>query len=501
MQFVLDFRLRPKALMLIGIVAFLMVRFSYAQTATVDSMTRYRLAYGEYKALIREGRQAVEEGWATADIHRRMALAYRMLRNNEQAVIHWRAAASMVPGLATLASEYHQELLNCRRMDEWRWATTSTATEAEGLLVLDYAFLSTGLQNPVGFEALKDQVDDDPLVLRQKEPGSSTWAYAEASIQGPVTVWGGAVQATLRMPGRRGPYRISLLQSFTRFDAKTYGRVQSSYWNPVVFQTSDTTLRADYVSHSTQYAQRWEVAHSRWTGWKLSMGLMFFGERSQSLSTEPYQVDSGLRAVTSVYRHNALALSSSVSRRVTGKEFRLGLLSGTLNSQRQWQADAGLVWWPLGHQGFLVSLDLSALSNGPLNTDSFPSTVVGVSLARLGLQVGPRWWLELRTIQGADLRNFTQPGTFWAMNTTDPLRSLWAFSGRWTPRFGQGFQEVNERWTLVPFIQRFVMNGSIRGLAWANASQGLVDPNPRSVSRPYASFFAGITLLWNPTNF
>ena len=509
MQFVLNLQCRAKAWLLSGLWSCLPGGFLHAQVGSTDSLTRYHLAFGEYKELIWEGRPAVDGGWATADIHRRMALAYRMLHNNERAVFHWKAASDMVPVSAMLASEYRQELLNCRRMDEWRWALAHTQPEVEGVLALDYAFLNIGLQNPVGSMAFRDEINQNPLALRQKETGSSTWAYAEALIQGPVTVWGGSVQATLRMPGRRGPYRISLLQSFTRFDARTYGRVQSAYWNPIAFQTSDTTIRADYVSHSTQYAQRWEAAHSRWPGWKLGGGLMVFGERSQSLSTEPYTVDSGLRAVSTPYRHNAWALSGSVSRRVTGKEYRLGLLSGTLNSQRQWQADAGLTWWPLGHQGLLVSLDLSALSNGPLSTDSLGKEMVVVGLAKVGLQLGPRFWLEIRTIQGSTLRNYTQPGTFWALNTTDQLRSVWALSGRWTPALGQANPpsnpgsnpRSNARWSLAPYIQRFVMEGSIHGLAWANPTQGTVDPNPRTVTRPYTSFFGGIALLWNPANF
>ena len=183
----------------------------------------------------------------------------------------------------------------------------------------------------------------------------------------------------------------------------------------------------------------------------------------------------------------------------------MGLLSGTLNSQRQWQADAGLTWWPLGHQGFLVSLDLSTLSNGTLNTDSLGKEMVGVGLAKIGLQLGPRFWLEIRTIQGSTLRNYTQPGTFWALNTTDQLRSVWALSGRWTPALGQANSpsnpRSNARWSLAPYIQRFVMEGSIHGLVWANPTQGTVDPNPRTVTRPYTSFFGGIALLWNPANF
>jgi hypothetical protein len=185
------------------------------------------------------------------------------------------------------------------------------------------------------------------------------------------------------------------------------------------------------------------------------------------------------------------------------------LLSGTLNSQRQWQADAGLTWWPLGHQGLLVSLDLSALSNGSLSTDSLGKEMVVVGLAKIGLQLGPRFWLEIRTIQGSTLRNYTQPGTFWALNTTDQLRSVWALSGRWTPALGQANPpsnpgsnpRSNARWSLAPYIQRFVMEGSIHGLAWANPTQGTVDPNPRTVTRPYTSFFGGIALLWNPANF
>jgi hypothetical protein len=45
------------------------------------------------------------------------------------------------------------------------------------------------------------------------------------------------------------------------------------------------------------------------------------------------------------------------------------------------------------------------------------------------------------------------------------------------------------------------MEGGIHGLAWANPTQGTVDPNPRTVTRPYTSFFGGIALLWNPANF
>ena len=82
----------------------------------------------------------------------------------------------MVPGSAMLASEYRQELLNCRRMDEWRWALAHTQPEVEGVLALDYAFLNIGLQNPVGSMAFRDEINQNPLALRQKETGSSTWA-------------------------------------------------------------------------------------------------------------------------------------------------------------------------------------------------------------------------------------------------------------------------------------------------------------------------------------
>ncbi|MFM7497719.1 MAG: hypothetical protein ACKO17_06195 [Bacteroidota bacterium] len=470
-----------------------------AQVGRVDSLTRYAMAYGEYKELVKAGREAVREGWATAEIHRRMALAYRMLHNNEHAVDHWRAASGMVPGSELLAGEYRQELLNCRRMDEWRWATMQNDASDVGVLALDYALVHAGLQYPSGSLSFRDEVDGSALALRQANNGQGLWAYAETLIQGPVTVWGGTLQNTLRMPGRRGPYRISLLQSLTRFDARTFGRVQSAYWDTVAFKAADTTLRTDFISHSTLYAQRWEGAHARFPGWKWGLGFMFFGERSQYLSTEPYSTDLGLRALTTSYSHNALALSGTVSRRMRAKEYRLGILSGTLNRQRQWQADAGLVWWPWGNPRLQVSLEVSALSNGPLAMDS-PRSVVGVGHLRLGAQVSPGLWLELRTLQGPSLRNYTQPGTFWAMNTADPLSSVWVLSGRWTPASNADAIPSGSRWSLAPFVQRMRLQSSIQGLAWANVNEGLVDPTPRSVTRSYTTIFWGIALVWNPAN-
>ena len=88
MQFVLSLPCRAKAWFLCGLWACLPGVGLYAQIASTDSLTRYHLAYGQYKELIWEGRTAVDGGWATADIHRRMALAYRMLHNNERAVFH-----------------------------------------------------------------------------------------------------------------------------------------------------------------------------------------------------------------------------------------------------------------------------------------------------------------------------------------------------------------------------------------------------------------------------
>lgn len=470
-----------------------------AQLGRVDSLTRHALAYGEYRDLIQAGRQAVKEGWVTAELHRRMALAYRMLQNHERAVDHWRSASRMVPGSALLAGEYRQELWTCRRWDEWRWATMQNEADDLGILALDYAVVNAGLLYPSGSGSFRDEVDASPLALRQVQVGQPAWAYAETLIQGPVAFWGGSLQTTLRMPGRRGPYRISLIQAWNRFDARTYGRVQSAYWDPVAFKTADTTLGSDFVTHSTLYAQRWEGARARMPGWKYGVGILFFGERSQYLSTEPYSIDSGLRSLTTSYRHNALALSGTVSRRVRAREYRLGLLSGTLNRQRQWQADAGLVWWPWGNPRLQVSLDISALSNGPLETDS-PRTLVGIAHLRLGGQMSRGLWLELRTLQGPSLRNYTQPGTFWAMNTADALASVWVLSGRWTPTFLGGSVQTGSRWSLAPFVQRMRLQSTVQGLAWANANQDLVDPTPRSVQRTYTTFFGGIALLWNPAN-
>ncbi|MFM7033135.1 MAG: hypothetical protein ACKOX4_11560, partial [Bacteroidota bacterium] len=158
-----------------------------------------------------------------------------------------------------------------------------------------------------------------------------------------------------------------------------------------------------------------------------------------------------------------------------------------LNSDQQRQFDLGLTLWPLGNSTLLLGMEASYLNNrsnaGNVTENGVVALRCGMAPAYLWRHLigkrfqgqSPRLWMEASVTGGANLRNYTRPGTLWAMNSYENIRRIQGLSLRWKiPTKPTSALRGEWWWTATWQIQN--RDQSYVALPWQIPSLGSEDP-------------------------
>ncbi|MFM8686636.1 MAG: hypothetical protein ACKODJ_08840, partial [Bacteroidota bacterium] len=264
--------------------------------------------------------------------------------------------------------------------------------------------------------------------------------YAEATLQGPSILrglgWGWSV-------GHEGHWVLRSLWGYNQFTTQSTGVVQSNYLHLPSLLGRDTVLVQPYTNTSRQYSHLMEFHAARIPAWRWTAGWSLFDERAAYFSSQLDTIQGGLVGVEYPYRHRAVTGILGVAYRIPSAELRAGMVWANLNSDQQRQFDLGLTLWPLGNSTLLLGMEASYLNN---RSNAENVTENGVVAMRCGMApaflwrhlIGkrfqgqsPRLWMEASVTGGANLRNYTRPGTVWAMNSYENIRRIQGLSLRW----------------------------------------------------------------------
>ena len=419
---------------------------------TIIEVDRLSEQYGKearYTELIRLGRQALEQGMEFLALHQRMAMAYRALGRFEGAVSHDQRALEMHPGSSEIRSRLYIDLIACQRYQEAQWLYSNSgkgaATRPSLRWHTDLLNGHAAYTQPETYNNLiPTPLTENPSAAdRQKFYYSlrdSSRPYAEATLQGPSIlrglVWGWSV-------GQEGHWVLRSLWGYNQFTTQSTGVVQSNYLHLPSLLGRDTVLVQPYTNTSRQYTHLMEFQTARMPAWRWTAGWSLFDERASYFSSQLDTIQGGLVGVDYPYRHRAVTGILGVAYRIRSAELRAGMVRANLNSDQQRQFDLGLTLWPLGNSTLLLGMEASYLNN---RSNSGNVTEAGLVAMRCGMAPAslwrhlngkrfqgqsPRLWMEASVTGGANLRNYTRPGTLWAMNSYENIRRIQGLSLRW----------------------------------------------------------------------
>ena len=425
---------------------------------TIIEVDRLSEQYGKearYTELIRLGRQALEQGMEFLALHQRMAMAYRALGRFEGAVLHDQRALEMYPGSSEIRSRLYIDLIACQRYQEAQWLYPNSGKAAATMPSLQWhtdlvhghaAYTQPGTYNNL----IPNPLPENPSVADSQQfyyslRGDSL-PYAEATLQGPSILkglgWGWSV-------GHEGHWVLRSLWGYNQFTTQSTGVVQSNYLHLPSLLGRDTVLVQPYTNISRQYSHLMEFQTARMPAWRWTAGWSLFDERASYFSRRLDTIQGGLVGVDYPYRHRAVTGILGVAYRIPSAELRAGMVWANLNSDQQRQFDLGLTLWPLGNSTLLLGMEASYLINrsnaGNVTENGVVAMRCGMAPAYLWRHLigkrfqgqSPRLWMEAsvtggaKVTGGANLRNYTRPGTLWAMNSYENIRRIQGLSLRW----------------------------------------------------------------------
>lgn len=415
----------------------------------VDRLSEQYGKEARYTELIRLGRQALEQGMEFLALHQRMAMAYRALGRFEGAVSHDQRALEMHPGSSEIRSRLYNDLMVCQRYQEAQWlypnsgigaATRPSLKGHTDLLHGHAAYTQPGTYSNL----IPNPLPENPGAADRQQfyysLRDSSRPYAEATLQGPSILrglgWGWSV-------GHDGHWILKNLWGYNQFTTQSTGVVQSNYLHLPSLLGRDTVLVQPYTNTSRQYSHLMEFQAARMPSWRWTAGWSLFDERASYFSSQLDTIQGGLVGVDYPYRHRAVTGILGLAYRIRSAELRAGMVWANLNSDQQRQFDLGLTLWPLGNSTLLLGMEASYLNNrsnaGNVTENGVVAMRCGMAPAYLWRHLigkrfqgqSPRLWMEASVTGGANLRNYTRPGTLWAMNSYENIRRIQGLSLRW----------------------------------------------------------------------
>jgi len=495
----------------------------------VERLTREQMASGNYRAVVRTGRSALQSGLECLELHKRMATAYRMLHCYENAASHWKRARQMHPASADILRELYRDLWACGRYDEALAVAPAGWGARSGW---DYWMVNVGYSSSGNYDSLVTKVkapasgslvgsDSASLYwFRDYAKGSSEGRriYSEIALQGPGRQWTIGGQYTFVWPSAASsPNRLQVVTTYTDFRTQSKGVVQSQYgiWDTVSlqFKVGDTLHTQDYLNHSWHLGQRWSFVPAGKGDLKASLAFAALREQAGYLSST---LDTYFQVAPKEmpYLHHAGYLGLSLHKRIRSAEWRGGWSYSSLNKGHQKQWDLGFSLWPLGNQALLLGADFSLLEQvGASSSGLWTFRSVWKSgvyrpinepkpLRRI--QQVPGLTMEIRYTGGGNLRNYTLPGTMFSYNSYENIRSILAVSlqlplsvaclpGKPTGRFGRNLLQgstFNGLWRIVPSWQIQSRDQEY----WALNS----DKSETRIKQKNNTQLFNLTLLWSP---
>jgi len=273
--------------------------------------------------------------------------------------------------------------------------------------------------------------------------------YTERTLQGPMSMFALATGARFATnhPGHSA-YRWRTAHSIGFFRSNPVGA-----WEAADPALSNRSYARTYSVFSQQYHGSLEYAHGR--SFRSTTGLLWgvFREESKFLTSEYLPDFSGLAPIDLVYQHTALLASLYSRYRIPRGELFASAGYGNLSGQPQLQLDGGGTWYPGGRSNLYLSIALSGLFQGSLDSIQMRPVVA----PKFGTKIRGRWWAECEYLtrvgrerdSGArGLANYTRPLSFQTYNTVEPIvgiagLAIYRYHGWGTVRLGYQ-QQVRE---------------------------------------------------------
>ena len=203
--------------------------------------------------------------------------------------------------------------------------------------------------------------------------------------------------------------RLHISNSFSIFST-------SSLYQIEVLQTMPTlrTFKAEKTFTNLNFQYNLGLSYSTKKEWTIAFGFGYYRIKGNTFTAiEPDIINNRIPILQDTIKINSFLGSVSISKRFKYIEPRIQISASNLNSLTQIQAEAGIIYYPLGNYNFYGTTLASFLRNG--NNNQY---VIG---QKIGFKVLNWWWNEILFNYG-NLSNYQINNGIVTYNTSDAIK-------------------------------------------------------------------------------